>query len=324
MKTPLEEKRLSVAENSPLSIAKIDGTNLTPELFTEKYQKKGVPVVITGLLDTETSWDLDYLCDNLGEQKFPVRFYGRERYQQDKRKWENMGSGVESRTITFNEYAEKLRNGEAEEKDIYLGKCSLTNTPLANKGAFKDLKSQLGLSVPITPLNLWVGLGGHTTCLHCDAFDGTLIQLYGAKKVILFPPNQLHNIYPFSLLNNLLYGFRKRASYSKVYPQNPDFKAFPKFKKALSQSYEVVLNQGEILYIPVGWWHEVTCLGNGVVSSVNRFWGISPITRSFFSWNKWRIHLSSVLAAPHFFLSGLIAIIYKDRKHNLKRLLQRF
>jgi lysine-specific demethylase 8/hypoxia-inducible factor 1-alpha inhibitor (HIF hydroxylase) len=323
MKTPLEEKHLSESDNSPNQVARINGANLNPEIFFQNYRKHGKPAVITGLLDSESSWSLDYLCEKLGERKFPVRFYGRERYQQDKRNWENMGSGVESSTILFNEYAQKLRSGEAMEKDIYLGKCSLADTPLANNLNFERLRSQLGLKTPITPLNLWLGFGGHTTCLHCDAFDGTLIQLYGAKKVILFPPNQLHNLYPFSLLNNLLYGFKRRASYSQVYPQKPDFQAFPKFKKALSQSYEVILNQGEILYIPVGWWHEVSCLGDGVVCSVNRFWGISPITRSFFCWNKWRIHLSSVLAAPHFLVVWLRAIIGKDRTENLKRLLQR-
>jgi lysine-specific demethylase 8/hypoxia-inducible factor 1-alpha inhibitor (HIF hydroxylase) len=323
MRTPLEDKHLIELDNLPLSVAKIDGITLTPKIFAENYQKDGIPVVITGLLDSEPSWDLDYLCEKLGEQKFPVRFYGQQRYQQDKRNWENMGSGVESSSIPFSEYAQKLQSGEASENDIYLGKCSLANTPLANNPSFECLRSQLGLNTPITPLNLWLGFGGHTTCLHCDAFDGTLIQLYGAKKVILFPPNQLYNLYPFSLLNNLVYGFKRRASYSQVYPQKPDLLAFPKFKKALSQSYEVVLNQGDILYIPVGWWHEVSCLGNGVVCSVNRFWGISPSSRSFFSWNKWRIHLSSILATPHFLVNWLKAMIHKDRKQHLKRLLQR-
>ncbi|MEO1183926.1 MAG: cupin-like domain-containing protein [Cyanobacteria bacterium J06636_27] len=295
----------------------------TKEFFAKEYRKDGIPIVVTGLLETEPNWDLNYLCEQLGEQKFPVRFYGRERYQQDKRNWEDMGSGVESRSIAFSEYAQKLLSGEAKEKDMYLGKCSLADTPLANKPAFKNLQSKLGFSVPITPLNLWLGFGGHTTCLHCDAFDGTLIQLYGTKKVILFSPNQLYNLYPFSLLNNLLYGFKRRASYSQVYPQKPDLKAFPKFKEALSHCYEVVLQPGEILYIPVGWWHEVSCTGDGIVCSVNRFWNISPVNRSLFSWNKWRIHLSSILAIPYFLTVGLIAFFAKDRTQSLKRLLQR-
>ena len=323
MKTPLEEKNLTASDNTLLPVARIDGTNLNPEIFFQKNRKYGEPVVFTGLLDSECNWNLDYLCEKLGEQKFPVRFYGRERYQQDKRKWENMGSGVESRTITFNEYAQKLRSGEAVEKDIYLGKCSLADTPLGNNPNFERLREQLGFNTAITPLNLWLGFGGHTTCLHCDAFDGTLVQLYGTKKVILFPPNQLYNLYPFSLLNNLLYGFKRRASYSQVYPQNPDFQAFPRFKEALSHSYEVVLNPGEILYIPVGWWHEVSCTGDGVVCSVNRFWRILPTYRSLFSWNKWRIHLSSILATPHFLAVGLRAMFATDKTQYLKRLLQR-
>lgn len=68
MRTSLEDKHLPELDNLPLSVAKIDGNTLTPEIFAKYYQKDGIPVVITGLLDSEPSWDLDYLCEKLGEQ----------------------------------------------------------------------------------------------------------------------------------------------------------------------------------------------------------------------------------------------------------------
>ncbi|MEL6163224.1 MAG: hypothetical protein AAFR37_05500, partial [Cyanobacteria bacterium J06628_3] len=46
-------------------IERIDGQNLNPRVFAQKYRKYGVPVVITGLLNSMNSWDLDFLCENL-------------------------------------------------------------------------------------------------------------------------------------------------------------------------------------------------------------------------------------------------------------------
>lgn len=90
-----------------------------------------------------------------------------------------------------------------------------------------------------------------------------------------------------------------RASYSQVYPDAPDFKAFPNFKKALEYRQECILNQGEVMFILAGWWHEVICVGSDMVCSVNRFWHVRPFRRAIGSWNKWRIHLGSALATPH-------------------------
>ncbi len=42
MKTPLEEKHLSASDNALLKVARIDGTNLTPKIFANKYRKDGV------------------------------------------------------------------------------------------------------------------------------------------------------------------------------------------------------------------------------------------------------------------------------------------
>ncbi|MFB6276222.1 MAG: hypothetical protein ABEI32_08765 [Halothece sp.] len=52
------------------------------------------------------------------------------------------------------------------------------------------------------------------------------------------------------------------------------------------------------MYLPAGWWHEVTTLGDEVVCSINRFWHPHPLTKAAWSWNKWRVHLGSALALP--------------------------
>lgn len=310
-------------DNTVNPIQRVDISFITPETFVEQYQRTGTPIVIKGLLK-ECDWNLDYLCEKLGTQEFLLRCYGNERYKQDKRQWTNTGSGVETQSMLFTEYADMLRNHQAHENDVYLAKCSIKNTLLANTRSLGNIGEQLGLNKPESDLNIWVGPGGHVECLHYDHVDGTLMQLHGSKKVVLFPPSQTNNLYPFPFYIHLYYGFKLRCWFSQVYPERPDFKAFPKLKQALQYKCELILNPGEILYIPAGWWHEVTALGDEMVCSVNRFWSISPISRIVFSWTILRANLGSLCALPHTLLSLAIALFSKERKQKITKILQMF
>jgi hypothetical protein len=308
-----------------MSIPKISLSELTLEQFAQNYQKHGIPVVITGLLKPEWDWNLEYLYEMLGTQEFVLRFYGQERYQQDKREWTSIGSGVAPQSKPFQEYARLLRTHEAHRQDIYMAKCPIHNTPLADTEAIHTLKQQLeklGFSKAASPLNLWVGPGGHMECLHYDPTDGTLVQLHGAKRVILFPPSQTANLYPYPFHVHLRHGLKLRSWFSRVYPDRPDFQSFPRLREALQHKYEFVLNPGEVLYIPAGWWHEVVALGDEMVCSVNRFWRVYPTSRAFLSWPRWRAYLGSLCAVPHTVVSLVAALFSPKRKQRVKEILQ--
>ncbi|MBD2055605.1 cupin-like domain-containing protein [Oculatella sp. FACHB-28] len=307
------------------SISRVPASALTASEFFEQYQKPGVPVIVAGLLDAELDWSLDYLREKLNTFVLPIRRYGWKRYEQDKRTWQSIGSGTEAQRVPFIQYAEMLESGEAQEQDIYLVKRSLKNTPLEqNLASLQQVGEKLGLA-PMSDFNLWLGTSGHITCLHYDPMDGTLIQLRGAKKVVLFPPSQLYNLYPFSFWVHLRHGLKMRASYSQVYPERPDFEAFPRLRQALQHRYDDVLRQGEVLFIPAGWWHELTTVGNEagdvMVCSVNRFWQV-PAVRSLRLWSKWRVHLGSVCAIPHI-LGDVIRAIASGNAQALSQIWQK-
>lgn len=302
-------------------LQRIDVSSLTTNIFVESYQKTGTPVVITGLLPN-CDWTLDYLCEQLGDRQFLLRSYGQTRYKQDKRQWANIGSGVEAQVLPFKEYAELLRNRQAHARDLYLAKCSIKNTPLSRTLAFNSIAAQLGLTQPFSDLNLWLGPGGHVECLHYDATDGTLVQLHGAKKVMLFPPSQLSNLYPFPLAIHFCHGLKLRSWFSQVYPETPDLKSFPKFAQALTHKHEVTLQQGELLYIPAGWWHEVTALGEEMVCSVNQFWQVSPRKRALVSVSVWRNYLGILFALPYIGAKLAIAVFSCDRQQKISKILQ--
>ncbi len=82
--------------------------------------------------------------------------------------------------------------------------------------------------------------------LHYDG-AGThafLMQVYGQKQFIIYPPSQEQYLYPSpekqnnTLINSI---------------DNPDLKTFPLFAKA--QPTVFILEPGELLFIPSHWWH---------------------------------------------------------------------
>jgi hypothetical protein len=284
-----------------MSIPRLSAKSLSPHTFAEQFQRPGQPVILTDLVDPAVDWNLDYLTQALQSQTFLLRYYGNDRYQQDKRLWTSIGSGVQAKQVRFEDYATLLRSREAHAKDIYLAKCSIAQTPLAQAPILEAIHTQLhqlGLTTPVSDVNLWIGPSGHIECLHYDPTDGFLMQLHGAKRIVLFPPSQLANLYPYPITTHLRHGLKLRCWFSQVYPDHPDFEAFPRVAHALPHKHDIVLNPGEALYIPAGWWHEVTALGDDMVCSINRFWGVHPLNRRLLSWSRWRSLLGSTCAIP--------------------------
>ena len=77
------------------TIHRIDVSDLSLETFFNAKDKPNVPLVLTGLLGKDTQWNLDYLCETIGGNRFLFRHYGQQRYQQDKQQWQSIGSGVD-------------------------------------------------------------------------------------------------------------------------------------------------------------------------------------------------------------------------------------
>ena len=49
---------------------------------------------------------------------------------------------------------------------------------------------------------------------------------------------------------------------------NPDYERFPKFRQAVA--LEGILEPGEMLFLPAGWWHQVRSMDLAI--SVNFWW----------------------------------------------------
>lgn len=101
---------------------------------------------------------------------------------------------------------------------------------------------------------LWMGAAAGqepVTALHRDCLTGVLCHLYGRKKFLLYSPDQAELVYPYKRFN--------AHQPCRVAPSAPDLERYPLFAQA--RGIEVILEPGDVLVNPVGWFHEVYALG---------------------------------------------------------------
>jgi hypothetical protein len=100
------------------------------------------------------------------------------------------------------------------------------------------------------PPRFWLGPAGTITPLHCDFDDNIFAQIWGTKRIFLSPPHHDEFLYTWEA-NPLLFG-------SPFDPATPDFDKFPFARQAAM--IEVIVNPGDMLYVPAGWYHQVSAL----------------------------------------------------------------
>lgn len=100
------------------------------------------------------------------------------------------------------------------------------------------------------PPRFWVGPAGTVTPLHCDYDDNIFAQVWGRKRIMLSPPHHDVFLYP-SEANAILFG-------SPFDPEAPDFERFPLARQATM--IECLVEPGDMLYVPAGWYHQVRAL----------------------------------------------------------------
>jgi hypothetical protein len=121
--------------------------------------------------------------------------------------------------------------------------------------------------MPLLPADvaprLWAGGPVHTRT-HNDRDHNLACVLAGRRRFLLFPPDQLANLYVGPIDNP--------PPLSLVDPEAPDLARFPRFADALATARVAFLDPGDALFIPRLWWHHVTSL-SPFNAMVNYWWG---------------------------------------------------
>lgn len=100
------------------------------------------------------------------------------------------------------------------------------------------------------PPRFWLGPAGTVTPLHCDYDDNVFAQVWGSKRITLAPPHHDEFLYPKEA-NAILFG-------SPFDPEAPDYERFPLARQAACVA--CVVQPGDMLYVPAGWYHQVRSL----------------------------------------------------------------
>lgn len=119
--------------------------------------------------------------------------------------------------------------------------------------------------------SLWIGNRSRTT-LHWDLPDNLSCVVRGQRHYLLFPPDQIANLY-LGPIDRTLAG----QSTSMVDCDSPDFVRFPRYAQALAVARQVKLDPGDALFIPSMWFHQVVSQAP-IGAQINFWWRANDAT----------------------------------------------
>lgn len=224
--------------------------------FLENYYAKNTPVILTNIMQNWQAlklWNLEYLKKNYGEVEVEVQANrnSNPNYEIDSEKHKTK--------LLLKEYINRIiQNGMTNEYYMVANNQALEREEM--RSLLNDIEifpEYLNSTDTRGQIFFWFGPGGTVTPLHHDTSNIFLAQVLGRKKVQLISPNQ----------TPLLYNYV--GVFSKVDCENPDYEKYPLFRKV--NIIEVLLELGEVLFIPVGWWHHVRSLDVSISVSFTNF-----------------------------------------------------
>ena len=151
--------------------------------------------------------------------------------------------------------------------DISTPDFCYTDPPPPAPGTPLAQKKERPAKVDEPLLNAWFGPAGTVSPLHTDPYHNILCQVVGSKYVRLYSPLETPRLYPRRFED----GNIDMSNTSEVDVEGDEWErheTFPLFEKA--EYVETILEEGECLYVPVGWWHYIRSLS--VSFSVSFWW----------------------------------------------------
>ena len=117
--------------------------------------------------------------------------------------------------------------------------------------------------------SIWIG-NRTRIAAHQDVPENVACVVAGRRRVTLFPPEQLRNLY----IGPLDFTLAGQAT-SLVDFAAPDLERFPRFSEAMAHAQVAELEPGDAVFIPSMWWHHMEGLEPFNVL-VNYWWRDTP------------------------------------------------
>lgn len=242
--------------------------------------ERKIPVVLKGctFATSALKWNTNYLLHHLRDSGHPVLisssrsfpYYDTEKISGKYRLW---SPPVELRLATLQQFMgiaremERTNNGS----HAYFQSLLYLNNDVSRQ-MHEDVMSfnYTWLMEMVTRMDwrqemsnlLLIGMKSVVTPAHYDLLENFYLQIQGKKRWLLFSPDSYPQLYPYP-------ADHPHNRQSQVNFDDPDYSRFPQFKSLHGQ--EVVLASGDVLYIPVHWWHFVETSTDRTSISLN-FW----------------------------------------------------
>ncbi|AXT62150.1 cupin-like domain-containing protein [Aquimarina sp. AD10] len=225
---------------------------ISKEEFLKEYFALQKPVVIERLTQDWPAyhkWNLNYINEVAGEKKVPL---------YDDRPLSSEFKFNEPHTyMKMSEYINLLKTKPTNYR-IFLYNLLKEVPKLQKDFKYPDIGFKFLKKMPM----LFFGGINSKVFMHYDIDLANIIHFHfnGEKQCILFPPSQTKYLYkvPHALISHQGIDF-----------QNPDVKKWPALKNA--QGYITNLKHGETLYMPEGYWHQMTYLTPGFSMSIRSY-----------------------------------------------------
>ncbi|MDG2002350.1 MAG: DUF6065 family protein [Novosphingobium sp.] len=232
--------------------------DLTGEEFLDNFYAPGRPVILCGAIDDWPAlgkWTPEYLRSKVGGASIECQAgrNGNSRFELDK--------DAHRHHMPFDRFIDEVTAKGGN--DIYVTAYNSAE----NAAALAPLEDDLGRIDPILdhpePLSgglSWIGPRGTFTPLHHDLTNNLLLQITGRKRVVLVSPAETPKLY------NNTHVF---SDIGDIGDPEIDLAAYPLAK--IVRRAEIILEPGEALFIPIGWWHQVEALDFSVSMTYTNF-----------------------------------------------------
>jgi LPS sulfotransferase NodH len=224
--------------------------------FRDRYYASNRPVVIRDLLGrwtASTGWTPDYLKKAAGHSTVEV-MTGRSadpRYDINARRHRTH--------MRFDAFIDMVYSGRLT-NDYCLTESNLFFQNPGTAALLDDLKplpQYLSPRVDGRRCFLWFGPAGVVTRLHHDTMNVLIAQVAGRKRFRLVAPQHLQNVY------------NTAGVFSDVDCEAPDLARHPKFRRV--GMADIILEPGETLFMPVGWWRHARALDVSMTVTFTNF-----------------------------------------------------
>ena len=177
----------------------------------------------------------------------------------------------ETDRVTLEEFLASISAhiGEESAPSFYIGSTDV-DTWLPGLRDENDLVLGHAMFEGKAPLvGIWMG-NRTMVAAHYDMSNNMACNMVGRRRFTLFPPDQVHNLYPGPLEPT-----PGGQVVSMVDPRNPDLARYPRFADALAVAQVAELEPGDVLFYPALWWHQVEAL-DGFNVMINYWWNMTP------------------------------------------------